>query len=251
MLSKFVFGLVLAFTVISCQFTETMVLNEDGSGRMAIEMDLSEMMAFGGMEIDSVPVKMDTLISMKKFLEEKKDSIATLTSAQQKKLKESENYNIHMTMDTEASSMFVDVYIDFKNVKEANNLMNGLGQGLSQSSSFMPGASIDAAQGEAEEEESPEVVGIDFSFKNGVFKRDAYIIDEKQHQQEIDSMKSAEAFMSSMKYKLKYTFPKKILRSSVEDATYSLDGKTIELERNFIDYMKDPNVLDLEVEIEN
>lgn len=247
MLSKFVFGLVLAFVITSCQFTETMVLNEDGSGRMAIEMDLSEMMAFGGMETDSVPVKMDTLISMKKFLEEKKDSIATLSLAKQKKLKETENYNVHMTMDSETSSMFVDVYIDFKNVKEANNLMKGLNQG----SNFVPGVSMDGAEGEEEKEESPEVVGIDFSFKNGVFKRDAYIIDEKQHQQEIDSMKSAEVFMSSMKYKLKYTFPKKILRSSVEDATYSLDGKTIELERNFIDYMKDPNVLDLEVEIEN
>ena len=247
MLSKFVFGLVLAFVITSCQFTETMVLNEDGSGRMAIEMDLSEMMAFGGMETDSVPVKMDTLISMKKFLEEKKDSIATLSLAKQKKLKETENYNVHMTMDSETSSMFVDVYVDFKDVKEANNLMNGLNQG----SNFVPGVSMDGAEGEEEKEESPEVVGIDFSFKNGVFKRDAYIIDEKQHQQEIDSMKSAEVFMSSMKYKLKYTFPKKILRSSVEDATYSLDGKTIELERNFIDYMKDPNVLDLEVEIEN
>ena len=250
MLSKFIFGLILAFTITSCQFTETMVLNEDGTGRMAIEMDLSEMMAFGGMESDSVPVKMDTLISMKKFLKEKKDSIATLSAAQQKKLKDAENYNIHMTLDSEASSMFVDVYIDFKNVKEANNLMNGLGQGLNQSSNFMPGTSMGPVEGE-EEEEEPEVVGIEFSFKNGVFKRDAYIIDEKQHKQEMDSMKSAEAFMSSMKYKLKYTFPKKILRSSVEDATYSLDGKTIEVERNFIDYMKDPNVLDIEVEIEN
>ena len=56
--------------------------------------------------------------------------------------------------------------------------------------------------------------------------------------------------MSGMTYKLKYTFPRKIKKSSVEDATYSLDGKTIEMERSFIDYIKNPDIMDLEVELE-
>ena len=53
-----------------------------------------------------------------------------------------------------------------------------------------------------------------------------------------------------LNYTLKYTFPRKIVKSSIEDATYSLDAKTIEVSRSFIDYMKDPNVLDLVVELE-
>ena len=243
MFKKFLFVYTLALTVISCQFTETMVLNEDGSGRMSIELDMSEMMAFGGMMEDTTVVKMDTLISIKQFLEEHKDSIATLSASQQKKLKQAENYNVHMTMDSEASTMFLDVYTDFNKIEEANNLMNGLNQG----SNFVPGVTMDASEGE---EDSPEVVGVKYSYKKGKFMRDAYIIDEKLHKQEMDSMKSSESFMTTMMYKLKYTFPKKIIKSSVKDATYSLDGKTIEVERSFIDYMKDPDVLDLEVEIE-
>ena len=56
--------------------------------------------------------------------------------------------------------------------------------------------------------------------------------------------------MSGITYKVKYTFPRKIKSTSVEDATFSLDGKTLELQRNFIDYMKNPDVLDIEVVLE-
>ena len=108
----------------------------------------------------------------------------------------------------------------------------------------MGGTSIES------KEDSPETMGVKYQFKGKKFKRDAYIIDKELHKQQVDSMKSAEAFMSSMKYKLKYTFPKKIVKSSIEDATYSLDGKTLEVERSFLDYLKDPDILDLEVELE-
>ncbi len=72
MLYRTVLILLIAFTVVSCQFIETMVLNEDGSGRMSIEMDMGEMMAFGGMLEDTLEVRKDTIISMRDVLEEKK-----------------------------------------------------------------------------------------------------------------------------------------------------------------------------------
>lgn len=244
MIRKFILLLFLAFTVVSCQFTETMVLNEDGSGRMSIEMDLSEMMAFQGASEDSIAVDMDTIISMKQFLQEKKDSIATLSKVEQEKLKKIENYNVHILIEHETPKMLLDVFIDFKNVGEANDLMKGLDRG----SAFVPGVTMDS---EMEGDDSPDVVGVSYSYKKGKFKRDAYIIDKELHKQQVDSMKSAEAFMSEMRYKLKYTFPRKIIKSSVKDATYSLDGKTIVIERNFVEFMKNPDLLDLEVEIEN
>lgn len=243
MVLRSIFLLVAIIFFASCQFTETMVLNEDGSGRMAIDLNMDEMMAFGGMGLDSSTVKMDTLISMKEFLEEHKDSIATLSSEQQQKLKKMENYNIRMLMDSEEEKLTVNMYTDFKNVSEANDIMNGLNEG-SAAMPNMSGTSIES------KEDSPETMGVKYQFKGKKFKRDAYIIDKELHKQQVDSMKSAEAFMSSMKYKLKYTFPKKIVKSSIEDATYSLDGKTLEVERSFLDYLKDPDILDLEVELE-
>lgn len=246
MLYRAVFILLIAFTVVSCQFTETMVLNEDGSGRMSIEMDMSEVMAFGGMIEDSTITKIDTIISMKKVLEEKKDSISQLPKNEQAKLKKMENYFMRMYMDTEDGEMVMKMYTDFKNVEETNDIMDGFGN----STSLLPSLG-GSEMNFKKDEESADIIGVSYKYTKGKFSRDAYIKDKAKHKIEVDSMQDAEAFMGGMKYKLKYTFPKKIVKSSVDDATYSLDGKTIEFERSFIDYLKDPDVMDLEVEIEN
>ena len=246
MIQKLLFIFVLAFTATSCQFSETMVMNEDGSGTMSVEVNLNEMMAFGGMGMtDSMKVKMDTIVSMKQFMEEKKDSISKLSMADQQKLKKLENFNIHMKMDSETSEMVYDISTQFKNISEANDILNG----LEQASNLMPDQ--DSNSGMKKEENSPEVIGVNYSFKKGVFKRDAYIKDEKQHQQQVDSMQQAEAFMGGSNYTLNYTFPKKIKKTSNPEATFSADKKTVSVEAPFIAYFKNPDLLDLEVELED
>jgi hypothetical protein len=235
----------IALTLVSCQFTETMIMNEDGSGTMAVEVNLNEMMAFGGSALtDSMSVKMDTIIAMKQFLEAKKDSISKLSKTEQDKLKKLENFNIHMKMDTESSEMVYDISTNFKDISEANDILNG----LEQASNVMPNP--DSNTEIKKEEDSPEVVGVNYTFKKGVFKRDAYIKDKKLHQQQVDSMKQAEAFMSGSNYTLKYTFPKKIKKTSNPEATFSADGKTVTLQQPFMEYFKNPDVLDLEVVLE-
>lgn len=232
--------------VVSCQFTETMVLEENGSGRMSLSMDLSEMMAFGAeMSQDSTLVKQDTIIAFKDIFEEKKDSIAQLSKKEQQQLKAMENYKIHMISAPESNKMVVDLFVDFKDIAEANELMKG----FQQTSNYIPGTKPDPDP-EATETE-PELIGVAYTFEKGVFTRDAYIKDKERHLAQIDSMKQTEAFMAEMVYKLKYTFPRRILMSNIEDATYSLDGKTIVIERRFIDYFKNPDVLDVRVELEN
>ena len=246
MIRKILALFALSVSLVACQFTETMTLNEDGTGRMSISMDLSEMMAFGGeMSQDSSFQKMDSIVSFKEIFAEKKDSIAKLPQAEQDRLKKRENYMIRMKSDPDANEMIVEIFTDFKNVNEANDLM----QGFEQSDGMIPGANVSSSEEGQEKEE--QIVGVDYSFAKGVFKRDAYIKDKVRHQQQLDSMKQAESFMSSMRYKVKYTFPRKIKRTSIDDATFSLDGKTMELERSFLEYMKNPDVLDVEVELEN
>ena len=73
MIQKFLVLLFVSVSLVSCQFTETMVLQEDGSGKMSLSVDLSEMMAFSGeMAQDSSMVKQDTIIAFKDILEAKK-----------------------------------------------------------------------------------------------------------------------------------------------------------------------------------
>lgn len=235
----------MALTLVSCQFTETMVLNEDGSGTMSVEVNLSEMMAFGGGAMaDSLAVKMDTIISMRQFLEEKKDSIATLSQEKQQELKKLENYKIHMLMDTETAQMVYDISTTFKDVGEAKDMLKG----LQEAGNVMPNP--DSNTEVKKEEDAPDIIGVNYSYKKGVFKRDAYIKDKALHQKEVDSLKQAEAFMGGSNYTLKYTFPKKIKRTSHPDATFSIDGRTVTVQKPFIAYFKNPDLLDLEVELE-
>lgn len=244
---KLLFVFALTFTLVSCQFSETMVMNADGSGQITVEVNLNEMMAFGGAAMmDSAVVKMDTIISMKEFLEEKKDSISTLSEVDQQKLKKMQNFDIRLNMNSETSEMTYAISSKFKSISEANDLLNG----LEQAGNMMPGGNSENMAGNKEESQR-ELIGVNYSFENGVFKRDAYIKDEKIHQQQVDSMQQAEAFMGGSNYTLNYTFPKKIKKTSHADATFSADRKTVILQKPFMEYFKNPDVLDLEVELEN
>lgn len=243
-LSTILFFAGLAISTISCQFTETLVLHEDGSGRMDIEINMNEMMAFGsGME-DSVATKIDTLISMKQLLEEKKDSIAQLPVDEQMKLKSMEAYKMRMVMNSEAGELLFTIFTDFSTIEEANKLLDGFGE-ASQGLPEM-GGEIKVEK----DESSSDILGVSYTFKNGKFRRDAFIKNPVRHAQQLDSLKGAEMFMNSMRYTLKYTFPGKIKSTSIKDAEISSDGMTLKVERNFIDYFKDPDVLDLDVALE-
>ncbi len=246
MITRIIFLLALTISLVSCQFTETMVLNEDGSGRMSVDMDLREMMAFAGEMEDSTLVKTDTVISFKQIFEEKKDSIAKLSKEEQARLKKMENYNLAMQIKPEDNIMLMSVFIDFKKVGDANDLMKG----FSQVGDKMPGTNPKGDNKKEDSSDSNDFIGVNYSFKKGVFKRDAYIKDVKKHRVQVDSMKSTEMFMESIKYNIKYTFPRPIKKSSVKDAVFSEDKKTIMITRRFIDYFKNPDILDIEIELE-
>lgn len=245
MLHKLWVVLGMTTLLVSCQFTETMILNEDGTGRMSINVDMSEFMGMpGAMDGDSL-LKQDTIILYKTLLTEKKDSIAKLPKEQQDKLKALENYKLHMFSDPEKKQFMMDVYTDFNTVGEANDILWGFGQ----SGNFIPGASNESNEENSDFEE-PELIGVNYTFEKGKFKRDAFIKNLEEHQVQLDSLKQTESFMSEIMYKLKYTFPKKIKSTNISDVLYSEDRKTLELERSFLDYFKNPDILDLEVELE-
>lgn len=247
MLQRILVVLCATLTLASCQFTETMVLQEDGSGRMSISVDMGEVMGMSGaMEGDANMVKQDTVISFKSLLQEKKDSIAKLPQSSQDKLKAIEEYQLHLISDPDQKQFIMDVYTDFKKVGEANDLFWGFGQ----SGNFIPGASNNSQEGSSDFEE-PEIIGVSYTFTNGKFKRDAFIKDKEAHQVQLDSLKLTESFMSEIKYKLKYTFPRKIKSATLTEVLLSDDGRTLELEKSFLDYFKNPDILDLEIELEN
>ncbi|MBO0343030.1 MAG: hypothetical protein VX798_02765 [Bacteroidota bacterium] len=233
----------IIFLAASCNFTEEIHLKDDGSGKLSINFDGSEMMDMAGDELAKTDEKpIDSIISFKDFLEQKKDSIAQLPEEEQEKLKKLEPFNMRMVMDPEKKVMMFDLFSEFKNVSEVNDAFSAF-----QDASSM-GSKTNPQQEQMKPSEQPTEVR--YTFKKNKFTRTAKIVDQALFEQQLDSLQGAEMFLSGSTYTLKYHFPKKIKSTTAEAATFSQDGKTLIYEVNFLDLMKDPSVLDLEVELE-
>ncbi len=237
------FALAAVF-VYSCNFTEEIHLEEDGSGKLSINFDGSELMEMAGDQMAKENEKpIDSIISFKDLLEEKKDSIAQLSTEEQAKLKKMEPFNMHMVMNPEEKVMKFDLFSEFTNVNEVNDAFNT----FRDASLMGPKGQPQQATPMPMSEQSTEVT---YAFANNTFSRTAKIIDPELFQQNIDSLQGAEMFLSGSTYTLKYHFPRKVKSTTAEEATFSADGKTLIYEVSFLEMMKDPKLLDIEVELE-
>lgn len=247
---KCLLGLLLGLGVFACNFTEEIHFNEDGSGNINIHFDGDELMAMiASMQPDSTSqdMAMDSTLVFKDLLEEKKDSISQLPAEEQAKLKKLEPFSMHVLMDPETQKMNFRLFSDFKNVAEVNDAFNA----------FQDASMLTAPQDGDENSAQPpmkaqeQTTKVNYEFGGNRFKRTMEIIDQELFAKSIDSLKSAEMFLSGSKYTFQYHFPKKVKSTNVEGATFSLDGKTMTYEVDFLQMMKDPEAVILEVELED
>lgn len=237
---RLVFAALTLVWAASCNFTEEIYFEDDGSGKLSISFDGSELMAMGGEEMAKEKA-IDSTMSFRDLLIEKKDSIAQLPIEEQEKLKKLEPFNLHMVMNPETKEMKFDMYSEFKNIAEMNDAFN----------TFQSAGTLDQKQGN----NSLPMMGnsatkVEYTYKKRKFSRKARILDKALHQQALDSMASAEMVLSSSNYTLKYHFPKRVKSTSLEGATFSADGKTMIYTVNFLAAIKDPTKLNVEVELE-
>ncbi len=240
----------LLLCLIGCNFTEDIYLNDDGSGKISISFDGSELMKMGGDKIaEGKEEVIDSTIVFKDFLEEKKDSISKLSQEEQEKLKRLENFKMHMVMNTVKQEMTFDMYSEFKNVSELGDVFNDFKTASAvgnQNQGAKNGQNASMPMSSSESEGSRVL----YSYKNNKFKRTAEIIDEDKLKQSLDSLEPMKMFLANSKYKLNYHFPKKIKKISSDKALFSQDGKSFTIEVDFMEYMENPKILDVEVELE-
>lgn len=230
---------------VACNFTEEIHFKEDGSGKLNIHFDGNEMMAMlASMDSTGTPEKaIDSTLVFKDLLEEKKDSIAKLPPEEQAKLKKLEPFSIRMVMDEEKGMMNFDMFSEFKKVEEVNDAFNA----FQEASSLGPAP---GPSGQAPMKNNEPTTQVNYTFENNNFTRTISIIDQERFEKGLDSLQGAEMFLSGSTYTFKYHFPKRIKNVNVEGATFSMDGKTMIYEVNFMDMMKDPESIAIEVELE-
>jgi len=238
----------LVFT--SCNFTEEITINQDGSGRMEFSFNADELMQMAGDEMAKGQKEaIDSTFSFKEVFDAKRDSISRLTREEQAKLKALEAFSMHMVMDPEAQKMEFEMFSDFENVNDLqdmfqamNNVSNLQGSGPAKANDPNNPFSAMSKNGNT---------ALSYTFKDNVFKRNVVVKDKEVQKQLADSLGQMAIMFASSKYKLKYHFPKKIKSVSHEAALFSEDRKTVTVEYGFMDYVTRPESLNLEVILEN
>ena len=223
-------------------------MNEDGSGSIALSFDGSQLLSLS--ESDSAamagqPKRLDSVIRFSEVLDKKKDSIRKLPLDEQERLEKLRPFEMRMITDYDAGEMRFILSRKFTDISQVGDAFNA----------FQDAGALDPAQGgntplepTDQVSQSTEVV---YSMKGNTFSRRGFIVDSVLHQQRIDSLKGSESFLEESTYKLEIHFPRRVRSASVENATLSMDGKTLFYEVAFLEYLLKPEVLDLEVILED
>lgn len=239
----------VAILLVSCQITERAYIQENGSIKYETEMNFSEMMGMmmpqetkdslrqiGQFPIDSVMTfsdleKMDTKLSSEKVGEHEKDFLKVM-----------DKMKVRMVMnDNEGKISFG---VEEKDVKSFNAYMKEIkaaGEKLAKEDKK-------AADNLAE---SGMLNFMEFKYDGKYFQRIASNQTTKMLDEMNDSTAASTRQMLGMfQYKLEYHFPKKIKKSNIENATYSLDGKTMTVDVPMVDLMENPEKYNFKIEFE-
>jgi hypothetical protein len=237
---------VLLFPVISlftaCEFSEEININADGSGMITLNFDGSAFMEMAGDMSDGPEEQaVDTVIYFADILREAKDSIAQLPKLEQEKFRQLAPYRMVMHTDPEAKEMTMSLSRDFDRIEEIEDALKAF-----QRTGML--------ENDKEANKLPDfgaTTNTHYGFSSGTFFRKSEITDSVLHQQRIDSMGQSASFFESTAYSLKINFPRPIARATGTGNEISSDGKTLLRQVNFMEYMINPSVLDVEVTLKD
>lgn len=249
---KFFLVFVVILLSISCNFTESIDVQPDGSGTFAIEVDGGGFLVMVGENLGSElggkneAKVIDSTFSFKEIFETKKDSIAMLSVEQQAAFKKLESFVMKIKMNPEANELMFSMNSPFKKV-------NDLG-GLMESMSALKDLKGKSAKN-SKEAELLNNLGLDnsklsFSYNGKNFSRKAIVDKNTISKIAADSSGMAKMIFAASKYTLKYHFPKAVKSVSNPDVLISADRKSITVEYPFVEYTENPEKLNLNVVFE-
>jgi len=265
-MKKLILLITLTCFLTSCNVTESIVFNENGSGQFLITYEMGEAMkamtdAMGGGESDSEKKKggevMDTTMVFADIMETYKDSVAALPEDKRLAMEAVKDMFMNMKMNEEEGIMNMGIGLNFKSIEDLKNINEKIKKAQSLNSQN--------DQVGAMKNNSPlgNFMGNDNNKTNYVLTENGFSritnIPEILAEDEVGELfneadESNQQFIEYFEnafYNVKLTFPKAIKSISVEGAEFSKDRKTVTYRTNWIEYLKNPLLLDVNVEFEN
>ncbi|MGB1308917.1 MAG: hypothetical protein ACPG6B_08415 [Oceanihabitans sp.] len=255
--------LVSLFLLTSCNFTEEITFKEDGSGEFVMRYDLSQVLKTmeemgGGNTNDNEKekVKMDSVVYFKDMLVEKADSIATLPQEEQDQLKALESIVIKMKMDEEKGVLDFGFGSTFTSIHDLPVALKKIEQAKKFNAKDNPEMLRMNESAVAKSAENM-LEYVDFAYNGKTFSRKLLKDHKKSPEQmealdaEINKMSDTKSVFEAMSYTLLYHFPNKVKSVSNKNATISADKKSVTLKMNFLEMIKSPEIMTLDVKLED
>jgi hypothetical protein len=243
----------------SCQFNEKLVLNENGSGNYTYSFDIDASSMLKGLDTskaektESTEKSKVTTYTGKTYQAYVDENFAKSVVKSNKELfdkyeKLIENYTVKVSEESDDKSS-TSFSIDFKQPSE---IVDG------NKIFFYHMMLEDAKKGKStfkdkvgKRDNVVNYFNSKFDYKNNVFSRNIeFKAEEKDKKQSEKDKELMESMSSMLKYKTTYVFPKRIKKVNNEKATFSLDGKTMNIEYGFFDIIANPEILKCVVEFE-
>ncbi|RNC87620.1 MAG: hypothetical protein ED556_00040 [Winogradskyella sp.] len=255
--------LVLLGFLSSCNVTETIVFTEDGSGDFLVTYDMTQMMSQMkelGMNTDSSEKKegkevMDTTMVFAEIMENHKDSIAALPEEQRLAIEYVKDMYMTMHVDEEKAKMNMGIGMKFNSINDLKDIQKkikkaqSLGDENKQIDAMRDGSPMGKFMGDNDG-------NVAYNYTTSGFTRSTAMPDlSEEEYNEMNALfnntsESDKEFMDYFKasyYTVKLVFPKRIKSTTIEDAQISDDGKTLTYKTSWLDYIKNPKTLDVDV----
>lgn len=239
----FVLAILVPLFFTSCQITENVYLQEDGSGKIAFDVDASGLMEIAGSQMaEAGKDNIDSTFTFKQLFDEKKDSISKLPQAEQERLRKLENMSVNMKMSSAAKEFKMSVFTNFKKADELQDMMEAM-----KSIKDLEKKPEEAANPFSDMMKTGSNTSLKYAYDGKIFKRTVKVIDPKLQEQMKDTTGMMKMMFASSQYTIKYHFPRKIKSVSDPKALLSEDRKTVTIPYSLTDYFEKPDMMSFEV----
>ncbi len=235
-MKQLIYLILISVLITSCQVTEEVTLNKNGSGIYNIGIDMSSMMGMmkdkktDSLQTGKKKKNTDTIISLYKSYEKHKDSIR-LSPEEKQSLEKLKELTMHLKVNEEAGVMFLKFNYPFKKLSDLENFFKDL-------------AVIEKIDKKAhmtqDRVKSDMLFGMNsdskvkYKMTRRYFKRSVVVVKSKKKENDstaIAEKQEAEKFFKMITYRLVYHFPKKIKEVKFDgEYKFADEGKTLIIE---------------------
>lgn len=240
---KYLSALIIVLLLTSCQVTETLNINPDGSGNIEIVefRDENSYMKLAGENYIHEEFFKDTTYTFKEYIAKYKETFLKYTPLEQQLFQRYSNVKVHLKKSsfekefrntiTQSFTKVSDIADLYKTEDYANDIKNNYA--LTAENHYYK---------------------IEYTFDGTIFKRLVLVTNlaelQKQKEQFINMDPKYASLKLTQSYMLRYHFPKNIKSVSNKKAVISSDKKAMTIEYQISDCLQNPEITSLEVILE-